>query len=188
MNQHFGALDLLAAQKKEARNHQQTDPLNGTLVKPEYLYNRSNLLKGVLERERSVNLALYMEEPDEWHIHLQDLPPADDLDLWKQAITNMMNLDPVNVQWRCTAGPQIPDACGFSAIQFLTSQMQGEWLWEPLQANTGDINIDGRIFAHLQNLRQFLLAHRAPTYYVRQILQLRASFLTSLHDAAVNRN
>ena len=91
---------------------------------------------------------------------------------------------------RFMPGNNIPDACGYTAVQFLTNQVQGEWLWEPLQVPyyTGDTAFDSRIYAHIQNLSQYLRAHQAPGYYIRQAVQLRASFLTSLYDAVVVRN
>ena len=177
-----------------------------TFFPPFYLHNRhiTNAAGSVVQLRFPVDsasmilhdghwvgvLALFVDDTAEWQVHLQGVSPEDDHNLWKQAILNMMNLDPANTHWRFMPGNNIPDACGYTAVQFLTNQVQGEWLWEPLQVPyyTGDTPFHSRIYAHIQNLSQYLRAHQAPGYYIRQAVQLRASFLTSLYDAVVVRN
>ena len=136
-------------------------------------------------------VVLYLADNQTWTVQAHGIPLSADISTWQQAVAHMLNLPVAQIRWSPSRAPlNVPDACGFDAIAFLANQVQGAWEWDPLRAlyYTGDPIVDHRITNHLHNVRQFLLLHSAPTYFVELVMQIRAGFLSYIHNNVIIRH
>lgn len=135
-------------------------------------------------------VATYIPASQIWFISTTGLQQEDDVNPWYVAITYFLNVPISSTQWGATArNLRIPDACGFEAISFITTQVQNAWQWEPHRVLhfTGQAVVDTRINNHLQNLRQYLMLHSSPLYFTNMVLQIRAAFLSFVHHNVITR-